>query len=243
MRSVPVPVAETSWILVVNGERIAAGTASPGQSRELAAGLLLGSGFVRSRTDLLDLSIREGQFATTLEASVPDAAFAAAMEERRHRERTGCGLLHFVACDGDSLAIEPALDVPSDDELADRLRALFDACSTTHPGGGVHGAAVIAGAGEFGAIDVSRHAAVDKAAGAAFLGVEGDAPRGLVLTARISGQIALTAARAGMSWIASRSIPTTLAVAIGAAAGVTLVARAGSRDVHTFAPSARNGET
>jgi formate dehydrogenase assembly factor FdhD len=46
-----------------------------------------------------------------------------------------------------------------------------------------------------------------------------------------------------MSWIASRSIPTTLAVAIGAAAGVTLVARAGSREVHTFAPSARNGES
>jgi FdhD protein len=242
MRSVPVPVAETSWILVVNGERIAAGTASPGQSRELAAGLLLGGGFVRSGTDLLDLSIQEGQFATTLAATVADATFAAAMDERRHRERTGCGLLHFVACDGDALAIEH-LDVPADDELAERLRTLFDACSAAHPGGGVHAAAVIAGAGQFRAIDVSRHAAVDKAAGAAFLDVEGEAPRGLILTARISGQIALTAARGGMSWIASRSIPTTLAVAIGAAAGVTLVARAGSREVHTFAPSARNGES
>jgi FdhD protein len=102
---------------------------------------------------------------------------------------------------------------------------------------------VLSGEAMFNAVDVSRHAAVDKAAGAALLGGVDDAPRGLVLTARISGQIALTAARSGIGWIASRSIPTTLAVAIGAAAGLTLVARAGSRDVHTFAPPERNRDS
>jgi formate dehydrogenase assembly factor FdhD len=46
----------------------------------------------------------------------------------------------------------------------------------------------------------------------------------------------LLAARAGVGWMASRSIPTTLAVDIAAASGLTLVARATSGAARFIVP-------
>jgi FdhD protein len=239
MRSVPIPVAETTWILVVNGDRIAHGMASPGRGRELAAGLMLSDGFIASRDDVLALDVREDRLATILDARVPEGTFAAAKAAMQHREEHGCGLLHYVACDTAALAVPRHRDVPDDHVLAEALRQLFNVCSSSFPGGGVHAAAMIGPSGaDYTAIDVSRHAAVEKAAGAAILDGADTSTCGIVLTARISGPIALTAARSGVGWIASRSIPTTLALAIGAVAGLTVVARAGTREVHTFVPGA-----
>ena len=57
---------------------------------------------------------------------------------------------------------------------------------------------------------------------------------GLVTTARISGRIAAQAARAGLAWIASRSVPTTLALEIAGVAGIPVVARAPSPEARVF---------
>jgi FdhD protein len=45
------------------------------------------------------------------------------------------------------------------------------------------------------------------------------------------------AARAGIGWVASRSVPTTLAVEIAAAAGITIVGRAPARTPACSAPA------
>jgi formate dehydrogenase accessory protein FdhD len=74
--------------------------------------------------------------------------------------------------------------------------------------------------------DVSRHNAVDKTLGGALMAGTPPDPLGLVLTGRITGEIALKAARAGVSWIASRSIATTLAVALAERAGLSMIGRA-----------------
>ena len=57
---------------------------------------------------------------------------------------------------------------------------------------------------------------------------------GLLVTGRISAELAFKAARAGLSWVATVSVPTTLAVTIAARAGVVLVGRAvsGKQEVH-----------
>ena len=76
------------------------------------------------------------------------------------------------------------------------------------------------------AYDVARHSAVDRAIG---LGVKADAglhELGLVLTARVSGAIALKCGRAGIGWVASRSVATTLAHEIADAYGITVIERA-----------------
>jgi FdhD protein len=81
---------------------------------------------------------------------------------------------------------------------------------------------------------VGRHNGVDKAIGAALLAGADLGALGLLTTARISGEIAEKAARAGVAWVASRSVPTTLAVELAATAGLPLVARAGSPDARVF---------
>ncbi|NIP78675.1 MAG: sulfurtransferase FdhD, partial [Gemmatimonadetes bacterium] len=84
--------------------------------------------------------------------------------------------------------------------------------------------------------EVGRHNGVDKTIGSALLAGSTLTTLGLLTTARISGEIAEKAARAGLAWVASRSVPTTLAVEIAAAAGLPLVARAPGKDVRVFRP-------
>ncbi|MGH7445399.1 MAG: formate dehydrogenase accessory sulfurtransferase FdhD, partial [Longimicrobiales bacterium] len=59
---------------------------------------------------------------------------------------------------------------------------------------------------------------------------------GLVLSARVSGEIARKATAAGVAWIATRSVPTTLALDIAQSAGIAIVARAPSRDAFVWHP-------
>lgn len=243
MRSVPSPVPETSWVLLANGDRLAAGTASPGLERELAAGLLLAEGFIRSAEDLHSVTVSLVSQATTqLDARIADTCQAAGLEERRHRRETECDLLHFVICDPRALRRARRGAVPGREELAGLLRGLFERCQTEHVGGGVHAAALADAGVMYSAVDVGRHSAVDKAIGAAFLAGATLSDLGLVTTSRISGRMAQSAARAGVAWIASRSIPTTLAVAVASAARLSIVARAASPEFHIFSTKARDGD-
>ena len=57
---------------------------------------------------------------------------------------------------------------------------------------------------------------------------------GLLTSSRVSGEIADKAARAGFSWLASRSIPTTLAADIAQRAHMPIIGRAPSRDAHVY---------
>jgi FdhD protein len=223
------PIAEVPWQLVVNGSRAFAGTFTPERPHDLAAGRLLGEGFVSSPGHLHELRDRvldSGAFR--LEASIDPELEAHARAELRHRTEHGCGLLHFVHCDGGRLGPVPHLDMPPADAFPAILRELFAACDARYPGGGVHAAALWDGTTlRHQAEDVGRHNAVDRAVGAAFLAGGGPHGMGLVLSARVSGQMAMVAARAGLAWIASRSVPTALAAAIASAAGLPIIARAG----------------
>jgi len=93
--------------------------------------------------------------------------------------------------------------------------------------GGVHAAALTDGGTLLEhAEDIGRHNAVDKVIGAALL--HGRAPEGLglLVTGRISAELAFKAARAGLAYVATPSVPSTLALTIAKRAGVLLVGRA-----------------
>lgn len=127
---------------------------------------------------------------------------------------------------------------PSD--LRDSFEAMYARARRYHESGGIHAAAVIGPAGMLGfAEDVGRHNAVDKALGEAARAGHSLAQCGLITSARVSGEMARKAVNAGLGWIASRSIPTTLALAAAGRAGVTIVARAVSRSSRVFDPTQR----
>lgn len=222
------PIPEVPWHLEVNRVRTFAGTFTPGRAHDLAAGRLIAEGFVRVPQHLQVVDSRtEKSGAVRIEATIDPALEDRARATLRHRSENGCGLLHFVHCEPEELGPAPRAEMPTATEFARIMRGLFTACDERYPDGGVHAAALWDGQElRFQSEDVGRHNTVDRVLGAAFLSHAGPTGLGLVLSARISGQMALAAARAGVAWVASRSVPTSLAVAIADVARLPLVARA-----------------
>jgi FdhD protein len=131
--------------------------------------------------------------------------------------------------------------MPGVDEIVPLFRSLFEVAPRGELGG-LHAAALTDGVELLFAIDeVGRHNAVDKVIGQAILAGVPTSGLGLILTSRISGEIALKAARAGLNWIASRSVPTTLALEIAAVAGLQILARATSREPRLHIPTYHGG--
>ena len=88
----------------------------------------------------------------------------------------------------------------------------------------------------FHAEDIGRHNAVDKVLGAAVQSRRLPDDLVLLVTGRISGELAYKAARANLSAIATPSVPSTIAVEIARASGMLLIGRAvsGNPQVHRF---------
>jgi FdhD protein len=227
-------IDEAVWWLDVNGERVATGTVLPEALEPFFVGRLTTEGLVGERADILSLDVkRQSDGVIAARALVPLARARAAAEERRHRAVRGCGPLHMALCTPRTVrpAVHPPLSV-----FPELFRLLYASADERHDGG-VHAAALCDGEKLlYQHEDVGRHGAVDKTIGAAILAGHDVSTLGLVLSARISGEIAAKAGRVGLAWIASRSVPTTLAVRIGDARALPLIARAANRDAAVFLP-------
>ena len=259
MSRVTEPVPEEVVRLEANGLRIATWTASPRALEPLGAGRLLALGFVLRREDLVTLRVARDGPIHRIVAQVKPERMAAATAEREHRAEHGCGLRYLLDCRPDLLAASPSAraagagaerdragrqdepdarvgaDLPDPATLPDLLRELFDRSPSRRTTGGHHTTALCDGRQLRHLHEVvGRHNGADKAIGGAFLAGEDLRRLGLLTTARISGEIAEKTARAGLAWVASRSVPTTLAVEIARAAGLPLIARAGGSDVRVF---------
>jgi FdhD protein len=223
--------------LRVNETQVATWTCSPSDLEALGAGRLLTLGYLIRPGDVRSLTVSPVGGVPTIDARVADAAFAAGEAERTHRSEHGCGLLYLMECGAERLPLRPMQRDPDLAAFPELFRELFDRSTSRRGSGGHHGAA-LATVGSLLHVfeEVGRHNGVDKAVGAALLDGVDLAAHGLLTTARISGEIAEKAARAGLAWVASRSVPTTLAVALAGAAGLPLVGRAASPDARVFLP-------
>ncbi|MFW5951112.1 MAG: formate dehydrogenase accessory sulfurtransferase FdhD [Gemmatimonadota bacterium] len=237
------PVAEVPVRLSANGVPLVNWTCSPEAYQALAAGRLLTMGFVRGPGDLLDIqSPRDPADDTAIhriDARIPPDRLDAGLREREHRREHGCGLRFLLDCRRDLLPQRDDTAIPELDAFAERFRELFDRSPSRRTTGGHHTAALSDGEALLHLHEeIGRHNGVDKALGAALL-EERDLRRlGILTTARISGEIAEKAARAGVAWVASRSVPTTMAVAIATAAGLPLIARAAGQGTRVFGAGA-----
>lgn len=215
--------------IVVDGAEPLTLTASPGGLEELAAGHLLARGVAADA--LRDATFRvEGStvhVALSASAAGPPAVDAGLREHLR-----AGGVAHLPDCPRCASRLRRGrASPPSTARLQEVMAALLAG------GSGVHGAALVDADGVLHAVeDVGRHAAVDRVVGAALLRGWDPTGLGLATTARISGEMAYKAARAGFAWVASRSVPTTLALAIAALVDLPIVARAGSPRARRFGP-------
>ncbi|MGH7525928.1 MAG: formate dehydrogenase accessory sulfurtransferase FdhD [Gemmatimonadales bacterium] len=225
-------VEEVPVWLQVNGRPVVTWMCTPDLLEELAIGWLHGEGYI----DTLD-QVHLRPCATDLGfwAEVPAERVAAVEAEgRRPVLASGCGAVSTFLAEPATLAVRPLRGSPPETE---RLRALFKALfgrgDRYKDTGGIHAAALVAPASpevESGLIahaeDIGRHNAVDKSIGGALLARRPIEGLGLLVTGRISAELAFKAARAGLSWVATPSVPSTLAVEIARRSGMVLVGRA-----------------
>jgi FdhD protein len=225
------------WI-GVNGVRSIMLTCSPSETDAVAIGFMIGAGHIGSADDVRALRTVAGPGgACGVEITVSAERAEAIVARLQHVTGHGCGVRHVLDCaDGrreaqHAAALHRSADgaaPPPAVQLADALRSLFGIADTAAPDGGVHAAAIYHGSAlHHAAVDVARHCAVDRVIGIAALAREPRWHGGLVMTARVSGAIALKALHAGIPWIASRSIATPLAREIAAAARIPILERAG----------------
>ncbi len=219
-------VEEVPVWLQVNGHDAVTWMCTPELLEELAVGWLHGEGYV-DRAD----QVRLRPCATDLGfwAEVPpDRAAAVAAERRRPVLASGCGAVSTYLADPAAIAPAPRRGTPPPVETMRALfKALFARGLRYRDTGGIH-AAALTDTSELvsHAEDIGRHNAVDKAIGIALLAGRRPAGLGLLVTGRISAELAFKAARAGVVWVATPSVPSTLAVEIARRTGMILVGRA-----------------
>lgn len=220
-------VEEVPVWLEVNGAPAVTWMCTPDQLDELVAGWLYGEGYIDRADDILRMRPCTRELGFWVD--VPQARYETVEgAERRRVLASGCGAVTTILGSLSSVPRRhgppPALDTATMRLLFKQLFARGERYKET---GGIHAAALTDGESLlFHAEDIGRHNAVDKVMGAAIYA--GRSPEDLILlvTGRISGELAYKAARARVAAVATPSVPSTLATDIARAAGVVLIGRA-----------------
>ena len=209
---------------------------TPGRDEDLAAGLLFAERVLERGSDLLGLAAPDDPRidpelkANLLVATLAPAAFARAEKLRRGTVMgSACGVCGRTSIENVIPADQPPLttrlSVPAEilRSLPDRLSSRQSIFAAT---GGLHAAGLFDVRGRLDdlAEDIGRHNATDKLVGGALR--KGRLPLAeslLLVSGRAGFEIVQKAYGAGIAIVAAVSAPSSLAVALAEAAGMTLV--------------------
>jgi FdhD protein len=232
-------VEEVPVWLEVNGEPAVSWMCTPDQLEELATGWLHGEGYIATLDDLVKLRPCATDLGFWAEVR-PERVALVKGENRKRVLASGCGAVSTFLADPHTVPrATPRDEPPAPERLRSLFKELFARGSRYNETGGIHAAALTDGEQLlFHAEDIGRHNAVDKVIGGAVIARAGLAGRGLLVTGRISAELAFKAARAGLAWVGTPSVPSTLALAIAQRAGMVLVGRAVSGTPHLHRPEA-----
>lgn len=228
-------VEETAVWLELNGSPAVTWMCTPERLDELVVGWLFGEGYIDRQSDIVRMRPCTSELGFWVD--VPDDKYNnVERAERRRVLASGCGAVTTIL---GSMTDVPrrrhdavALDTPTMRAL---FKTLFGRGDRYKDTGGIHAAALTDGETLlYHAEDIGRHNAVDKVLGAAVLDDKSPEDLILLVTGRISGELAFKAARARIAVVATPSIPSTIAVDIAKAARMTLIGRAvsGNPQIH-----------
>jgi FdhD protein len=231
-------VDEVPVALVYNGVSHAVMMATPADLEDFALGFSLSEGILAQAAECYGIEVEPGLDGIALQIDIAGAAFAKLKERRRSLAgRTGCGL-----CGVESLAqvqgLSGALPVlaPARGFHAEGVRRALEAVGAAQSLSRLTGAAhAAAWCGMDGSLllvreDVGRHNALDKVIGAMARARARPGDGFLLITSRVSLEMAQKAARAGVAALVGMSAPTLAAVELAERAGMTLLAFARGRD-------------
>src|SRR2546426_214706 len=203
-------VEELPVWLEVNGEPAVTWMCTPDQLEELATGWLHGEGYIESLDDLVKLRPCAPDLGFWAEVK-PERVAAVKGENRKRVLASGCGAVSTFLADPHQVAHAPARgEPPAPERLRALFKDLFGRGERYNETGGIHAAALTDDERLlFHAEDIGRHNAVDKVVGAAVIARVPITGRGLLLTRRISAELAYKTARARVASGATPSLPST----------------------------------
>ena len=219
---------------------------TPGDDEYLAAGLLYGEGIVNAAADIdaIESSTRRPNVVNVrLHAQVQ---LDAQMATRRFSAGSSCGVCGTTGLDA-AIARAAATRIadtgPIDLELLMRLpQRMREAQSKFGDTGGIHASALFDFSGNLITIaeDVGRHNAFDKLVGENLLA--GRLPLKehiIVLSGRASFELVQKALRTGVAVLAAIGAPSSLAVNLAVASGLTLVGFLRERQCNVYSSPQR----
>jgi len=225
--------------VIVNGQSIAVLMRMPGGEKELAAGFVVTEGYVRQATDILLIhhcgsgypapgeETGDGDLASRNQVTlrVLDKGFTPPDRPDVVRlVRSGCGAAEVTALAETLPPLSRDVKLPAA-RLHDMGRAMRDLQIVHREIGGVHAAAIFSHTGRaiILAEDIGRHNAMDKAIGHCLLRGLSMHDKVMITSGRASYEMVTKAIRAGIPIVASVSAPTSLAVQLAHARGLTLI--------------------
>ena len=228
-------VEETPVWLEVNRRPAVTWMCTPDRLEELAVGWLHGEGYIEALADLRSLTPCATDLGFWAELA-PERVEAIEKDTRRRVLASGCGAVSVALADPGTLPVSPPRgDAPPAATIRARFKEVYARGARYADTGGIHAAALTDGETLLEhAEDIGRHNAVDKVIGGILMAHRSPVGLGLLVTGRISAELAFKAARAGIVYVATPSVPSTLACGIARRAGLVLVGRAvsGAPQVH-----------
>jgi FdhD protein len=242
------PLAEETAIsFAYQGAAYAVMMATPADLRDFAVGFTLTEGLVARATEIEAIDIWPQREGVVLRIELATHRAELFWERRRRLAGpSGCGLCGIESL---SEALRPLPSIDSDltipsASVSAALEALARRQALNRVTRSVHAAAFWHAQRGMMALreDVGRHNALDKLAGA--LAQSGVAAAGgaLLLTSRVSVEMVQKAAIIGAPVVIAMSAPTTLAVRVAEAAGITLAAIARADGFESFSHHRRFSE-
>jgi FdhD protein len=197
---------------------------SPSNMKELAVGHLLSAGIVTSTAEIEEVELKEGACYVKLETGVNLKSRLKLSGSNSRVILSACGSSEPYQYSGKLPKVKTGLKVKAH-VILNCVNRLNFVAETYRKTGGVHAAAVYEGDGTLVAFaeDVGRHNAVDKAIGSAALNKTDFSLCFLALSGRLTGDIVLKAARAGLPIVTSLAAALDSGIEIAQNTGVTLI--------------------
>ena len=211
-------VEERRVDIIVGGDRYLSVMATPRQLEHLAVGCLFSEGVIKSAADLAGLEVRGLEVLVDIKGGCPPPP-------ARVRS-SGFGLGSAPLADGGPDPAVPDGVTPPAVTAAEIVRLMADFNQQSELfrlTGAVHSCCLVVGGRKYFADDVGRHNALDKVIGQ-YLAAGPSGEPGLVLTTgRISTEILIKSARAGLGLLVSRSAATDRAVDLARKLNMVLI--------------------
>jgi len=230
-----VPVA-----LVFNGISHAVMMATPRDLEAFALGFSLTEAIIDSASECYGIEVEVGEAGVAVHLEIASRAFMALKERRRSLTgRTGCGLCGVDSLDQvyRSLPVLVRAAPVARSAVVRALAGLKGEQPLNRLTGATHAAAWCSASGDLVIVreDVGRHNALDKVIGA-MAGLKERDPHGFMLiSSRVSVEMAQKTAMAGVAALVAVSAPTAAAIRLAEGCGMTVIAFARGEDFVCYA--------